>query len=149
MSLFHICLPDVVTVVFGRDRIAHTTLVSSSVIGMTTASLLSRSHDITIVARDLPGDEPCIDWASPWAGANFIAGGCTDPREKKMQLDAFAELWRLSVSTPESGLKQITIEDILDTVPADQIWWKDYVPEVTRPLVHKFLLTNSEISSVS
>lgn len=66
-----------------------------------------------------------------------------------MQLDAFAELWRLSISTPESGLKQITIEDILDTVSEDQIWWKDYVPEVALPLVHKIPLTDLEISSVS
>lgn len=100
------------------------------IIGMATASTLSRNHQVTIVARNLPGDEPTIEWASPWAGASFIAGGCSSPREAKMQLDAFSELWRWSIAYPESSIKQITIEDFHDDKTEEDIWWKDYMPQV-------------------
>jgi glycine/D-amino acid oxidase-like deaminating enzyme len=40
------------------------------VIGLTTAllALESGKYEVTIVARDLPGDEKCIGFTSPWAG---------------------------------------------------------------------------------
>ena len=97
---------------------------------MATASTLSRNHQVIIVSRNLPGDEPTIEWASPWAGACFIAGGCSSPREAKMQLDAFAELWRWSIAYPESSIKQIIIEDFHDDKTEEDIWWKDYMPQV-------------------
>ncbi|CAG8022695.1 unnamed protein product [Penicillium olsonii] len=96
---------------------------------MATASILSRNHQVTIVAKNLPGDEPTIEWASPWAGASFIAGGCFSSREAKMQLDAFAELWRWSIAYPESSIKQITVEDFHEDKTEADIWWKDYMPE--------------------
>ncbi|CAG7925231.1 unnamed protein product [Penicillium olsonii] len=96
---------------------------------MATASILSRNHQVTIVAKNLPGDEPTIEWASPWAGASFIAGGCFSSREANMQLDAFAELWRWSIAYPESSIKQITVEDFHEDKSEADIWWKDYMPE--------------------
>ncbi|KAH8428356.1 FAD-dependent oxidoreductase [Aspergillus melleus] len=102
---------------------------------MATASILSRNYKVTIVARNLPGDEPTIEWGSPWAGASFIAGGCLSRREEKMQLDAFAELWRWSVAYPDSSVKQITIDDFHDDKTEEDIWWKDHMPEFRfRPL---------------
>lgn len=47
-----------------------------------------------------------------------------------MQLDAFAELWRWSIAYPESSIKQITIEDFHDDKTEEDIWWKDYMPQV-------------------
>ncbi len=93
--------------------------------------MLSRHHKVTIVARNLPGDKPSIEWASPWAGVSFIAGGCSSPAEAKMQLDAFAELWRWSDAYPESSIKKIPIEDFHDDKTEDDIWWKEYMPEVS------------------
>ena len=106
-------------------------LLTPSIIGMVTASILSRNYKVAIVARNLPGDEPTIEWASPWAGASFIAGGCLSRREAKMQLDAFAELWRWSVAYPDSSIKQITIDDFHDDKTEEDIWWKDYMPEAS------------------
>lgn len=97
---------------------------------MSIAYFLSRNHRVTIIAKNLPGDKPTIEWASPWAGANFVAGGCASLKEAKMQIDAFSELWRLSLSHPESSVKQIPMEDFHDDKTEGDIWWKDYLPEV-------------------
>ncbi|KAH7142163.1 hypothetical protein EDB81DRAFT_723433 [Dactylonectria macrodidyma] len=106
---------------------ARITIVGSGIIGLSIATLLARDHEVTIVARNLPGDDMSFEWASPWAGASFIAGGCDSAREKKMQLDAFAELWRWSIRYPESSIKRINLEDVFDD--ERDVWWKDYVPE--------------------
>ncbi|KAK5086229.1 hypothetical protein LTR70_000015 [Exophiala xenobiotica] len=98
---------------------------------MATAAALSRNHEVTIVAKNLPGDAPTIEWASPWAGASFIAGSCSSLQEAKMQLEAFAELWRLSIEHPESSVKRILIEDLHDNKTEDEVWWKDFMPEVS------------------
>lgn len=48
---------------------------TNRICGLSSATILSSPkpddpnwtpHEITIVARDLPGDEPSQDWASPW-----------------------------------------------------------------------------------
>jgi D-amino-acid oxidase len=84
------------------------------------------------VARDLPGDDPTIDWASPWAGASFIAGGTSITRERRMQEETFREFWKWSQLYPESSIRRITIEDFFDDEDTD-IWWKVWVPEVKLP----------------
>lgn len=45
---------------------------SAGVSGLTSALLLARTgeYDITVVAKHMPGDYD-IEYASPWAGANF------------------------------------------------------------------------------
>ena len=50
--------------------VATHTLVLS---GLTTALLLSKQKEykITVVAKHMPGDYD-IEYASPWAGANFM-----------------------------------------------------------------------------
>lgn len=42
-------------------------------LGLTTAMLLSRTgrYQVTVVAKHMPGDYD-IEYASPWAGANFM-----------------------------------------------------------------------------
>ena len=45
---------------------------SAGVAGLTTALLLARKgHSVTVVAKHHPGDYD-IEYASPWAGANFL-----------------------------------------------------------------------------
>ena len=34
--------------------------------GLTIAESLPLHYDVTIVARDMPGDADTLDWASPW-----------------------------------------------------------------------------------
>lgn len=101
----------------------------NSITGMAIASLLSRNHEVTIIAKNLPGDELTQDWASPWAGAVFLGLDGSNPREQKMQLDSFAVLWSLAVSNPESSVKRIEMEDFHDDKTIDQIWYKGKMPE--------------------
>ena len=96
---------------------------------MAIASLLSRNHDVTIVAKNLPGDELSREWASPWAGAVFLGLDGSNVREQKMQLDSFAVLWRLAVSNPESSIKRIEMLDFHDDKTIDEIWYKGKMPE--------------------
>ncbi|KAM6536414.1 hypothetical protein FALCPG4_002422 [Fusarium falciforme] len=108
---------------------AKITIVGSGIIGLAIASQLSRHHEITVIARDLPGDEPSIKWASPWAGANFVAGGCSSARERRMQMDAFTELWRLAIRHPESSVKRLPMEEFYDNERSDDdFWFKDFIP---------------------
>jgi D-amino-acid oxidase len=46
---------------------------SAGVAGLTTALLLAgdKDYDVTVVAKHMPGDYD-IEYASPWAGANFF-----------------------------------------------------------------------------
>ncbi|KAF9890101.1 hypothetical protein FE257_006262 [Aspergillus nanangensis] len=104
---------------------ARITIVGSGIVGMATAAMLSRHHKVTIIARNLPGDEPSIDWASPWAGVSFVAGGCTSAREEKMQLDSFTELWRWGEAYPESSIRRVRMEDFYDDDKnPEEVWWK-------------------------
>ena len=46
-------------------------VLGAGVIGLSVAHALSSSSDleaeVVVLARDLPGDYDCQDWASPWA----------------------------------------------------------------------------------
>ncbi|KAK5003182.1 hypothetical protein LTR28_010492, partial [Elasticomyces elasticus] len=48
-------------------------VLGAGVIGLTTAMLLSRKpgYNVTLVAKHMPGDYD-IEYASPWAGANYF-----------------------------------------------------------------------------
>ncbi|KAJ4184918.1 hypothetical protein NW755_008832 [Fusarium falciforme] len=110
---------------------AKITIVGSGIIGLAIASQLSRHHEVTVIARDFPGDKPSIKWASPWAGANFVAGGCSSARERRMQMDAFTELWRLAIRHPESSVKRLPMEEFYDNERSDDdFWFKDFIPGV-------------------
>lgn len=47
--------------------------VSAGVAGLTTALLLSKNprYQMTVAAKHMPGDYD-IEYASPWAGANYL-----------------------------------------------------------------------------
>jgi D-amino-acid oxidase len=96
---------------------------------MAIASLLSRHHKVTIIAKNLPGDDLTLDWASPWAGAVFLGLDGSNSREQKMQLDSFAVLWRLAISNPESSVKRIEMLDFHDDKSIDEIWYRGKMPE--------------------
>jgi hypothetical protein len=64
-------------------------------------------------------------------------GGVSSARDKKMQLRSFSELWDMSFLYPESSLRRITAEDVFnDNRSEDDIWWKDFMPEVCRCLYY-------------
>ncbi|KAK0614753.1 FAD dependent oxidoreductase-like protein [Immersiella caudata] len=96
---------------------------------MAIASQLPKTCEVTIVARDLPGDAPSEEWASPWACAGWVALGGT-PREEQMQLDTLAFLRKLAAAHPESSARTGELTDIHDTGPtnAEKLWCNSRVP---------------------
>lgn len=59
------------TAFVGAD--AYDTDISAGVAGLTTTFLLSRNpaYRVTVAAKHMPGDYD-IEYASPWAGANYL-----------------------------------------------------------------------------
>ncbi|KAF2501167.1 nucleotide-binding domain-containing protein [Lophium mytilinum] len=108
---------------------ARITIVGAGITGMAIASLLSRNHEVTIIAKNLPGDELDISWASPWAGAVFLGLDGSNLAEQKMQLDSFAVLWRLAVTNPESSVRRIEIHDFQDERSIEDVWYNGKLPE--------------------
>ncbi len=97
---------------------------------MAIASQLPKGYDITIVARDLPGDAPTGDWASPWACAGWVALG-GNPREEQMQLDTLAFFRKLAKSHPESSVRCVELTDLHDVgaTSSDELWYHNRVPD--------------------
>lgn len=63
-----------------RSRFSHNTkmapqrivVVGAGVAGLTCARMLSEAgYSVTVVAKHMPGDYD-VDYASPWAGANYL-----------------------------------------------------------------------------
>ncbi|PSN69156.1 nucleotide-binding domain-containing protein [Corynespora cassiicola Philippines] len=108
---------------------ARITILGAGITGMAIASLLSRNHEVTIVAKNLPGDDLSLEWASPWAGAVFLGLDNSNSQEQKMQLDSFAVLWRLAASNPESSVKRIEMLDFHDDKTVDEIWYRGKMPD--------------------
>ncbi|KAL4962011.1 FAD-dependent oxidoreductase [Aspergillus stella-maris] len=105
------------------------TIVGAGITGMAIASMLSRSNEVTIVARNLPGDGESREWSSPWAGACFLGLDGSTPFEQKLQTDSFAYLWSLAKSDPESSIRIIEMHDLQDETPLEKVWYRDLMPE--------------------
>ncbi|GAO15988.1 uncharacterized protein UV8b_04468 [Ustilaginoidea virens] len=78
-------------------------VVGAGVSGLTTALLLSRNkaNDVTIIAKHMPGD--CdIEYASPWAGANFLPMSTRD--NSRWERRTWPEISRLAKEVPEAGI---------------------------------------------
>lgn len=95
---------------------------------MAIASQLSRKYDVTIMARNLPGDPESYEWASPWAGAIWLGMADSNPAEQEMQLDSLAVLLKLARTNPESSVRQIEMLDLMDHNDMSQVWYKNKVP---------------------
>lgn len=81
-------------------------LTHHSIAGLSAAAQLPKHHHITIVARDLPGDDhESHAWSSPHAGAIWMPLLDAPPREQDMQLQAFVHMWKIAGEFPESSVK--------------------------------------------
>lgn len=99
-----------------------------SITGLAIAASLPKHYDITIIARNLPGDPDSSEWSSPWAGAIWLGLADSTEEEQKMQLDALAYWWQLALQHPESSARRIQMIDIMDHTPLTDVWYKDRVP---------------------
>ncbi|KAG2155505.1 hypothetical protein DEU56DRAFT_906697 [Suillus clintonianus] len=106
-------------------------ILGAGVIGLTIAHIAACdpdvTFDITIIARDMPGDWDSQAWASPFAGANWspMLLGATDERVRRWEQTTFDRLWEMIPSGLVKKLPSIMFaetDDILST-----LWWKDLV----------------------
>ncbi|KAH8680071.1 hypothetical protein BGZ60DRAFT_525260 [Tricladium varicosporioides] len=105
------------------------TIVGAGITGMAIASLMPKNYEVTIIARNLPGDPDSLEWSSPWAGAVWMGAYNSTPAEQQMQLQAFSYFWKLARSHPESSVKRIDMVDIIDYAPLEKMWYRDLMPE--------------------
>ncbi|CAH0004483.1 unnamed protein product [Clonostachys byssicola] len=105
------------------------TIFGAGITGMSIASQLPKNYEITIVARDLPGDDPSQRWCSPWACAGWVALGGT-PLEQKMQLDTLAYCSKLAKTNPESSIRCSELTDLYEVgaTSAKELWYHEMVP---------------------
>ncbi|RAH43031.1 FAD-dependent oxidoreductase [Aspergillus brunneoviolaceus CBS 621.78] len=105
----------------------HVGIIGSGIIGLLSAlALTDAGYQVTIMARDLPGDET-QDWASPWAGVSIFphpdAGG------ESLQTENFKYFWALAHRDPTSGVQVIKATEHYDDRDDDStIWYKTVVP---------------------
>jgi len=80
-------------------------VIGAGVAGLTTAMLLSRDrkHNIIVAAKHMPGDYD-IEYASPWAGANYMPVSVRGTPAAKWDSDTWAPLEDLAQNHPEAGV---------------------------------------------
>ncbi|KAI4177592.1 MAG: hypothetical protein LQ348_005794 [Seirophora lacunosa] len=80
-------------------------VVGAGVAGLTTALLLAREskYQITVAAKHMPGDYD-IEYASPWAGANFWPISEAGTEAAEWDKNTWPELEDLAKNHPEAGV---------------------------------------------
>ncbi|KAH8888006.1 nucleotide-binding domain-containing protein [Thozetella sp. PMI_491] len=104
------------------------TILGAGITGLAIAASLPKHYEVTIVARNLPGDPDSQEWASPWAGAVWMGMADSCEGDQRMQLDAFAYWWKFALRYPESSVKRIEMVDIMDFIPMEKIWYRYKMP---------------------
>ncbi|OJJ50872.1 hypothetical protein ASPZODRAFT_126836 [Penicilliopsis zonata CBS 506.65] len=80
-------------------------VLGAGVSGLTTAYLLSQdpTNQITVVAKHMPGDYD-IEYASPWAGANYFPTGAPGSDHAEWERATWPALSELAQNQPEAGI---------------------------------------------
>ncbi|KAF2739035.1 D-amino acid oxidase [Polyplosphaeria fusca] len=80
-------------------------VVGAGVLGLTTALVLSKSRNarVTLISKHMPGDYD-IEYASPWAGANYFPVGKPGTSLQRFEKATWAELDRICRELPEAGI---------------------------------------------
>ncbi|KAJ5217770.1 uncharacterized protein N7469_011395 [Penicillium citrinum] len=117
-------------------------VIGAGVAGLTTALLLSKfpGYRITVAAKHMPGDYD-IEYASPWAGANYMPVSLRGTDAAEWDKATWKVFHELAVNHPESGIHFQDCEirnrsndvgsatanwfsELLSSAP----WFKDVVP---------------------
>ncbi|KAJ5087202.1 hypothetical protein N7456_010818 [Penicillium angulare] len=106
-------------------------IIGSGIIGLLSALTLTEAgYKVTIIARDLPGDET-QSWASPWAGAAIFP--YPDSNGHSLQVETFRYYWALAHRDPTSGVQTIKATEYFDDRDDDSsVWYKHLVPRYRR-----------------
>ncbi|KAL4906337.1 hypothetical protein BDW74DRAFT_177351 [Aspergillus multicolor] len=80
-------------------------VIGAGVAGLTTALLLSRKlgYKIVVAAKHMPGDYD-IEYASPWAGANYMPVSLTGTEASEWDRKTWAPLADLAANHPAAGV---------------------------------------------
>ncbi|KAH0844426.1 hypothetical protein AYO21_00894 [Fonsecaea monophora] len=80
-------------------------VVGAGVAGLTTAFLLSKNprYKVTIAAKHMPGDYD-IEYASPWAGANYMPVSAKGTPAEEWDRNTWQPLFDLAKNHPEAGV---------------------------------------------
>ncbi|SMY27957.1 unnamed protein product [Zymoseptoria tritici ST99CH_1A5] len=116
-------------------------VLGAGVTGLTTALVLAKNgHKVTIVAKHMPGDYD-IEYASPWAGANYLPVSKPNTQFESFERRTWPELERLARDVPEAGVhfqdtylyrrsKYVNspVGDWFKELIREDAWFKDVVP---------------------
>ncbi|KAJ5754893.1 hypothetical protein N7533_004436 [Penicillium manginii] len=80
-------------------------VLGAGVSGLTTAYLLSKdpANKITVLAKHMPGDYD-IEYASPWAGANYMPVGKQGTDHERWERETWPYLKEITEKYPEAGI---------------------------------------------
>lgn len=80
-------------------------VLGAGVSGLTTAYLLSKdpANKITVLAKHMPGDYD-IEYASPWAGANYMPVGKQGSDHARWERETWPYLKEITEKHPEAGI---------------------------------------------
>ncbi|KAI5363106.1 putative FAD dependent oxidoreductase, D-amino acid oxidase, D-amino-acid oxidase [Septoria linicola] len=121
---------------------ANIVVLGAGVSGLTTALLLAKNgHKITLVAKHMPGDYD-IEYASPWAGANYLPVSKPGTDFQSWEKGTWPELERLARDEPEAGVHfQDTyvyrrakdagspVADWFKELIREDAWFRDFLPK--------------------
>ncbi|KAL5590387.1 hypothetical protein FOBRF1_013944 [Fusarium oxysporum] len=119
-------------------------IIGCGIIGLTSAlALVEAGYSVTIVARDLPGDDSSQQWASPWAGAGILPH--PDYKGHDLQTESFKFYWALAHRDPTSGVQVVDVTEYYDDREDDStIWYRRMAPKYRR-LPSKDLPANAKM----
>lgn len=124
---------------------AESSVHRAGVIGLTTALVLSKHKNlnITVLAKHMPGDYD-IEYASPWAGANYLPVGKPGSSLQQFERETWAELERLCTVVAEAGIHfqhtaiynrkkdaDSATGQWFQELTKEDSWFKDVVPNVS------------------
>lgn len=106
---------------------------SAGVVGLSTAFVLSKHKhfSITVLSKHMPGDYD-IEYASPWAGANYFPVGKPGSSLQKFEKATWRELDRICRDVPEAGIhyqETVIYGRKKDADSATGQWFKELVKE--------------------
>lgn len=113
-------------------------ILGAGVVGLSTALELRDQYpeaEIIIVARYLPGDRHA-EYASPWAGANWLSGATDNGRQETWDRVTYEKFGELTYNPSQTGVRHMDIHAIYDNALEDagvlsdstnKIWYEKLV----------------------